>query len=244
MDALWNVVTNAAILMAGLAVRFAVALALLAVLVAVLLPFLYAGEGVQRLWRRLEGYASVAGLTWRRRTYYSPLHTWLHARGSRVRVGLDDLAGRLLRRIDDVTLPIEGTYLKEGDALLTMTSGLRGVVVPAPVEGIVTRVNSDLLDRPQAVIADPYRRGWLIEMQPATADYRRLRHDDEARAWMAAEAHRLSIALERATGIVAADGGELAIPSHLLLGEKQFGELAREFLGARLAVVTAGPVAS
>lgn len=233
MDALWNVVINAAILVAGLAVRFAVALALLAVLVAVLLPFLYAGEGMQRLVRRLEGYASVAGLTWRRRTYYSPLHAWLRTRGSRVRLGLDDLAGRLLRRIDQVMLPIEGTYLKEGDALFTMSSGRRAVVVPAPIEGIVTRVNSGLIARPQAVVEDPYRRGWIVEMQPATSEYQRLRHDEQAREWMAAEAHRLSLALEHATGIVAADGGELAIPSHLLLGEEQLGELAREFLGAR-----------
>jgi glycine cleavage system H protein len=237
MDALWNVVANAAILVAGLAVRFAVALALLAVLVAILLPFLYAGEGLQHLWRRLEGYASVAGLTWRRRTYYSPTHAWLRARGSRLRIGLDDLAGRLLRRIDHVVLPIEGTYLKEGDALLTMSSGRRGMVIPAPVEGIVTRVNARLAEWPHAVTQDPYRRGWLVEMQPASDTYQRLRHDQEAQTWMAGEAHRLSLALEHATGILAADGGELAIPSQLLLSEEQLAGLARDFLGARATAV-------
>lgn len=232
MDALWGFVENAAILVGGLAVRFAVAAVLLGVLVALLLPFLYAGEGVRRLLMRLAGFASIGGLAWRSDTYYSPAHAWLRARAGQLRIGLDDLAGRLLRRIDRVQLPAVGAYLKEGDALLTMETGERGVVIPSPIEGTVVRVNPRLAEQPDAIVQDPYRRGWIVEMQPAGDRYRALRHDEEARAWMAREAARLSLALEHATGIVAADGGDLTVPTHLLINEEKRAELERQFLQA------------
>ncbi len=237
MDALWNLVENAAILVAGLAVRFAFAAAVLAVLVALLLPFLYAGEGLRRLWRRAEGFASVGGLTWRTGTYYAPTHAWLRARAGQLRVGLDDLAGRLLRTIDSIALPTVGTVLQAGDALLTLGSGGRGLVIPAPVSGTVTRVNRSLLEQPQAVVEDPYGRGWLIEMEPENERYRSLARDGDARDWMSQEAVRLSYALEKATGILAADGGELVVPTHLLIGDDERAALEQQFLKAAPAPV-------
>src|SRR5574338_570212 len=218
MDALWNVVENAAILVAGLAVRFTIAIALLAVLVALLLPFVYAGEGVRRLWRRATGFDSVGGVTWRKKTYYSPAHAWLRARAGQLRMGLDDFAGRLLHSIDAVTLPALGAELKVGDALVTVASGRRGVVIPSPLNGRVTRINRDLMENPRSLVGDPYDRG--------------LKRDEEARTWMNGEAIRLSHALEHATGILAADGGELVVPTHLLISEEQRVALEREFLGA------------
>lgn len=238
MDALMNFVENAAILVGGLAVRFAVAVALLALLVSVLLPFLYAGEGVRQLWRRLAGFASEGGLTWRRGTYYSPAHAWLRTRAGLLRLGLDDLAGRLLRRVDAVAFPPVGTYLREGDALLTVSAGPRGVVIPSPVEGTVTRVNPRLGETPQSLVDDPYGRGWLVEVQPATDAFRSMKRDEEARRWMHNEAARLSLALEHATGILAADGGELALPTHLLISDEQRVALEQQFLRA-LPTVTA-----
>lgn len=237
MEALTNLLENAWILVAGLAVRFAVAAMLLGVLVLVLLPFLYAGEGARRLWMRLAGFGSVGGLTWRRRTYYSPAHAWLRARSGRLRIGLDDLAGRLLRTVDTVVFPAAGTYLKEGDALLTVGTGRRGVVIPSPVEGTVARVNEHVEEEPQRIVDDPYGRGWLVEVQPASDRFRTLRHDDEARTWMRHEAARLSLALEQVTGIMAADGGELVVPSHLLIGDEQRVGLERQFLNAEPTTV-------
>lgn len=232
MDALWNVAENTAILVAGLTVRFALAVALLAILVALLLPFLYAGEGIRRIWRRAAGFSSVGGLTWRSGTYYSPAHAWLRARAGRLRMGLDDLAGRLLRSVEAVSFPEVGAHMKVGDALLTFVTGRRGVVIPSPVEGTVTGINRALLEHPQAVIDDPYGRGWLVEFSPAGEQFRTLKRDDEAHKWMGGEAARLSHALEHATGILAADGGELVVPSHLLISDEQRLALERQFLGA------------
>lgn len=235
MDALMNLVENAAILIAGLTVRFAVAIALLALLVVLLLPFLYAGEGLRRAWRRLAGFATVGGLAWRSETYYSPAHAWLRARAGQLRVGLDDLAGRLLNRVSQVTLPDVGTYVKAGDTLLTLGTGARGVIIPSPVDGTITRVNSRLEEQPQAIVDDPYGRGWIVELQPANDAFRSLRRNDEARTWMSGEATRLTLALEHATGILAADGGDLTVPTHLLIGDEQRVRLEQQFLEVRPA---------
>ena len=234
MDALWNAVQSGFILIAGLAVRFAIALALFAVLLAILVPIVYASEGVRRLVMRAAGFEPVAGLNWRRHTYYTPAHAWLRRRAGLLRVGLDDLAGRILRRVDSLLLPAEGTSLKAGDALLTITSGRRGIVIPAPIDGIVARVNRGLADDPDKVVRDPYRRGWLVEMRPATDRYAELPRDSKARYWFESEAVRLSIAVEHAAGMAAADGGEPTVPPHLLVSDEQFSALARDFLDARL----------
>jgi glycine cleavage system H protein len=232
MDALINFAGNVAILVSGLVVRFAVALALLAVLVALLLPFLYAGEGLRRGWRHLAGFENVSGLTWRRGLYYSPAHAWLAMRSGLVRLGLDDLAGRLLRQVDRVSLPAMGTQIRKGDPLLTLTAGRRGLVLPSPIDGIVARVNRRLDERPQSLVDDPYRRGWIVELTPVGDEFRTLPRDREAERWMKAEAARLSLALEHATGILAADGGEFTVPTHLLISPDQRASLEQQFLQA------------
>jgi glycine cleavage system H lipoate-binding protein len=230
MDALRAFVETAAILVAGLALRFTVALALLVLLAAVLLPFVYAGEGLRRLWRELEGFASIAGLAWRRRTYYAPSHAWIRVRSGRLRIGLDDLAGRVIRNVDAVTLPVVGTYLKEGDPLLTVNRGRRAVVIPSPVEGTVAHINSALTNRPDRIVTSPYVRGWLVDVTPVSDTFRRLPREHEAESWLAGEAARLSVAVERTAGVAAADGGELILPEHVAVGEEEFDTLAREFL--------------
>jgi glycine cleavage system H protein len=235
MDALINFAGNAAILVAGLVVRFSVALALLAVLVAVLLPFLYAGEGVRRGWQHLAGFENISGLTWRRGLYYSPAHAWLRMRAGLIRLGLDDLAGRLLRQVDSVALPAVGTHVRKGDALLTLSTGRRGLVLPSPIDGTVARVNRRLDEQPQALVSDPYGRGWLLELAPVTDEFRTMPRDHEAEKWMKREATRLSLALEHATGILAADGGEFAVPSHLLISDEQRAALEQQFLKAEPA---------
>jgi hypothetical protein len=93
-------------------------------------------------------------------------------------------------------------------------------------------VNPRIVNEPAALTKDPYRRGWLVEMAPSDNRHRKFLRDDEAREWFAAEAVRLSHALEHATGIAAADGGELIVPAHTLLGERQRAALARQFLDA------------
>lgn len=234
MDALSNMLESTFVLVAGLAVRFFILVLGLAILAAVLTPFVYTADGVYRSWLRSLGFERVAGLTWRSGTYYAPVHTWLRRRAQDLRVGFDDLAARVLRHLDDVRLPAEGATLKAGDALLSFTSRGRRFEVPSPVGGVVQRVNRRLLADPDTVVRDPYKAGWLVDMRPLDGAYETLPADGSARRWFEGEAARLATALD-GTGIQAADGGEVVIPADLTLTTEQLDTLAREFLAARVA---------
>jgi glycine cleavage system H protein len=229
MEALFQLLETAMIVTIGLTIRFALLLVGIAVLLAIVLPLVYGTEGVRMLWSRV-ALQHVAGLRWRAHTYYTPAHEWVRERAGRLRIGLDDLAAHLIGRADAITLPVAGTHVNEGDLLLTVGTGLSKLRVRAPVEGVVKRVNPHLVNHPSAMTTDPYRRGWLVEIAPANDRHRRFLHDDAARTWFASEAVKLSSALEHATGIAAADGGELLLPSHEILGEAQLNALARQFL--------------
>lgn len=233
MDTVWLVLESAGLFVAGLAARFALLLLVIALMVAVVLPFVFAGEGVRRLWWRFS-LQKVGGLWWHPQTYYSPAHAWLDERAGRVRVGVDDLAAHLLARPASLVLPVAGTHLHVGDPLIGVESGTDTVLMRSPIDGMVRRVNPRLLNRPEAISEDPYRAGWVVEIAPSDTRYRNLAHGAPAREWFEREAVRLSTALEHATGIAAADGGELVSPSKLLLNGPQRRELAREFLACSL----------
>jgi glycine cleavage system H lipoate-binding protein len=232
MDPL-SALETALLLIGGLAFRFLLALAVVAALLVVVTPLALTVDGAHRAWLRSIGFERVAGLTWRRGTYYTPVHTWLRRRAGLVRVGFDDIAARVLRHIDEVTLPAEGARLIPGDPLFSATVGGRRFDVPAPVGGVVRRINRRLFSDPNAVIRDPYRGGWLMELAPFDEQYRALPAGANARRWFESEAARLSGAFDRATGVMAADGGELLIPANVALTAEQFDALAGDFLAAR-----------
>lgn len=226
--------STSALLVGGLVVRFLVAAAIVVALIAALLPVVYGAEGARRLALRAAGFEQVAGLMWRRGTYYAPAHAWLRRRAELMRIGLDAVASRVLRRVDEVLLPPEGTLVAAGAPLFVVARGHRRFEFPSPIAGTVRRVNRRLGDEPEAVVRDPYRRGWLLELEP-TGDQAGLLRDEDARKWFASESTRLANAIEHATGVHAADGGELIVPAHFAITDEQFCELAREFLHARTA---------
>jgi glycine cleavage system H lipoate-binding protein len=221
-----------AIVLGGLAVRLAIAVGILAALVAVLLPVLYAFEGGRRLLRHLRGIQDVHGFEWRRQPRYAATHLWLGERAGLVRLGLDSLAARLLSRARQVELPPVGRHVEVGAPIATFRTGGAGIAVPAPIEGVVARVNPKVSDYADLATRHSYSRGWLVEIRPATGDFRRLPRAQEARDWFSGEAVKLTLALEHATGRAAADGGVPVVPDHLLVTDDQLGQLAGEFLHA------------
>jgi glycine cleavage system H protein len=214
-------------------VGFALAVVLLAI--AVLLPVVYAFEGGRRLLARLRGIQELHGLEWRQSPFYSTAHLWLRERGSVVRLGLDALGARLLSRVDQVALPAVGAKVARGEPIATFTAGGHLVSVPAPVDGVVTTVNSRLRSEPAAATARPYGVGWLVELVPVDAAFRQLPRAGAARAWFDGEAARLALALDRAHGVAAADGGVPVVPHRTLLSDEQFERLAAEFLQATVS---------
>ena len=222
---------TALVFIAGLAIRALVAVTIIAAIALPIAGLLLAWKGVQRLGERASGLGRVGHLRWRRGNYYSPSHLWLRPRAAgHVRIGLDDVAQRVLPEIDNVTLTAAGTTVRKGDAIGLIRCFSGTVQLRAPLAGVVASVNDAVRRTPSLLHSDPYRRAWLVEVQAADSSHESLPSGRRARAWLAREDARLTDFLEHQLGIAAADGGELMVPPHRLLSPAQWDAVMRGFL--------------
>lgn len=159
---------------------------------------------------------------------YAPSHLWLREAGARLRVGLDDLALRLLPGVTAVEVPAAGAAVKAGEPLARLRIGEVEVAIPAPADGRVALANGGA--RTTASLHG--EGGWLVELEPAGEAHRALPKGEAARAWLAQEAGRLVGFAERELGLAAADGGEVAIHSVSAVPEEKWRALLKDFLKA------------
>ena len=230
MNALLETLTAIGVFAAGLVARFGF---VLAVMVALLVPILVvagAARGFQtaRLW--LTGYRAAGGVRFRSGLLYAPGHTWVRPEGSRLRVGIDDLAERIFPWAVAVELPAAGQKVREGQPVARISAGGKEASIAAPVSGTVVAVNPAVAREPTLVKSDNYGRGWLFAVEPEDRSWRKLLGGEAARGWLRAEAARLTRFYELQLGLAAADGGTLIGPPPSLLGDAQWKALTKSFL--------------
>ena len=231
MESLMGAFESAAVLIAGLTVRFGLLLLVLAVLSVPVFLFLAGMKGVDAVRRRLLGVVRVGRLFWSDNTYYATGHTWVRRAGrQRVLVGLDDLAQRLFPAPTGLTLAVSGTEVHAGQPMGEIRTAGRRAAIVAPVSGVITRVNDAAREDASVVHRDPYSRGWLFAITPADSDFERLPSGSKARSWLWDEEHRLSRFYEAQLGLAAADGGDFVEHPPALLTDEQWNSLTREFL--------------
>ncbi len=234
MNALLSILGSIGIFIAGLVVRFGILGLVLILLSAVFLAGLGAVRLVALLRRRVLDLAVADGLSWKRHAYYSPGHTWVEPAGANtLRLGFDDLAQRVLGEASRILLPKRGDRVVEGQQLAEVLCGGRRAIVPSPVTGIVSSRNELAALDPKVVHHDPYRRGWLVTIEPANNAYTRLLYGSAASRWLREESARLRHSIEQQLQLHAADGGELAGPGAALLDDEQWQALMKEFLRAQ-----------
>jgi glycine cleavage system H protein len=99
---------------------------------------------------------------------YTKDHEWARTEGDELVVGITAFA---VSQLGDVTLV--GVDLKPGDkveakkAFGTIESVKTLSDLYAPVSGVVTRVNGDLVNQPELVNEDPWGKGWMIAIRPS-----------------------------------------------------------------------------
>ena len=230
MSAIVEMLTAAGVFVVGLGARLGIVVALMAVL---LVPVLALAGGLKAaravaLWAK--GYRDAGGLKFRNGLRYAPGHTWVKAEGNELKVGIDDLAQRMLPWTVGVKLPRAGQRVAEGEAVVRISCGDREASVAAPVAGTVVAVNPAVLREPTRVKSESYGSGWLFAIEPDGAGWKALPQGDAARAWLAEEGERLTRFYERQLGFAAADGGDLVGPPPALLAEPQWKALLHAFL--------------
>jgi glycine cleavage system H protein len=163
---------------------------------------------------------------------YHQGHTWaLQESPTLVRVGIDDFGARLAGKIDGVTLPKRGQWLRQGQKFATLHRDGQSVDLISPVEGEVTNVNEALAANASLSNADPYGEGWFVSViaPDLGVSFRNLLNGNLARKWMAEAASQLQSRIPALAGAVAQDGGLAMHDLTAQLPTEKWGQITREF---------------
>lgn len=174
----------------------------------------------------------VAGFQVPDNVRYHPGHTWaLSESPNLVRVGMDDFAGKLLGKIEKITLPQRGQWIRQGQKMLTIERNGVNLEMVSPIEGSVTSINEALVENPQLTRQDPYGEGWLLTVQApdAKTNFRNLLGGALARGWMEEAATRLQRRLPQFAGALAQDGGVAVDDLSAEISQAEYVEVARQF---------------
>ena len=97
---------------------------------------------------------------------YSDDHEWARQDGDHLRIGISDYAQDRLGDITFVEMPEIGDIFQQGEEFGTVESTKAASEMLIPVGGEIVAVNSELEQSPGLINQDPYRRGWIIEINP------------------------------------------------------------------------------
>jgi glycine cleavage system H protein len=100
---------------------------------------------------------------------YTSSHEWVKTEtDGNITIGITQHAQELLGDMVFVETPKVGRKLKAGEECAVVESVKAAADIYAPVNGVVTAVNSELDNTPEAINADPYA-AWMFKMKPDNA---------------------------------------------------------------------------
>lgn len=100
---------------------------------------------------------------------YTKDHEWARKEGKVVVVGVTSYAQESLGDVVYVELPKVGDIVTAGASFGVIESTKAVSELFAPLSGKVVKVNDSLSDSPQTVNQDPYKTGWIMEVEPVDA---------------------------------------------------------------------------
>lgn len=181
----------------------------------------------------IEGFSLPQGL------YYHPLHVWARSENEETAVvGIDDLARRLVGKVERVVLPVTGEGIEAGDSGALLRSGDRVASVISPLSGEVVKVNAELGSEPEMISKDPFGKGWLFKIRSSrlAEQLSSMLAGNGARKWMESSVKRMRMVLNGAGSAMAQDGGEPIEDFGSHVDGEQWIRLVREFLGTEAKV--------
>lgn len=176
--------------------------------------------------------ALVAGFQVPENLRFHPGHTWaLSESPEMVRVGIDDFASKLLGKIEHITLPQRGRWVRQGQKICTVARDGKAVDMISPIEGTVVDINDAAVNNPKLAQSDPYGEGWLVAVQApdAKTNFRNLIGGSLARLWTENAALRLQQRMPQFAGALAQDGGVAVDDLSAHLPDEEWATLTREF---------------
>jgi glycine cleavage system H lipoate-binding protein len=148
--------------------------------------------------------------------FLDPSHVWARITGGGLlQLGADSLISSLLGEPDRIEAAKEGSRVKRGEPLVTISRAGRSVTLRSPVDGVLVRVNRETADQPWKLGSAPFGHSWIYEVKPDRLGpaVKRMYVDGEAKAFVAGELRRLRDAVssrvrrDPVLGATALDGG-------------------------------------
>jgi glycine cleavage system H protein len=167
---------------------------------------------------------------------YHTGHTWLvRERKNVVRVGADEFAAALLGKIERIELPKPGTWIRQGQKVLSFFRDGEKTEMVSPTEGEVMEINAELLSNPGTLRQDPYGKGWLVSVHVPDEEStnRNLLPKGLVANWMREAVERLYACQPQLAGAVAADGGRPTEDLLASLPDASWKEVTGEFFLTR-----------
>ena len=158
--------------------------------------------------------AMVSGFQVPENVRYHAGHTWaLSESRELVRVGIDDFASKLIGKIDSITLPQRGRWVRQGQKIWTIFRDGKSVDMVSPIEGTISDVNEAVAQNPSLALKDPYTEGWLVTVQAPDSklNFRNLLGGALARLWTEDSALRLRKRMPVAMAAALAQDGGVAV---------------------------------
>src|SRR5579872_1137578 len=163
---------------------------------------------------------------------YHPGHSWLvRERKNVVRVGADEFAAALIGKVDRISLPNPGQWIRQGQAAFSFYRGADETEMVSPTEGEVLEINPEVLRNPSLMRQDPYGSGWLltVNVPDEESTTRNLIPKPLISEWMRDAVDRLYARQPALAGAVAADGGRPVEDLGSLLPAVNWKSLTGEF---------------
>lgn len=149
----------------------------------------------------------INGFTYYPKYLYSKGHLWAKPFDAQVRLGFDDLGSNLVMEADSISFPPIGSGLKKNQVLAEIVASGKKAKIPSPLAGKVTAVNRDVEESPKLAWRDPYRRGWLLMIEPEhPEELSHLYSGESARAWFEEEAKKVEALFAEAPNSSEKDG--------------------------------------
>jgi glycine cleavage system H protein len=167
---------------------------------------------------------------------YHPGHSWLvRERKNVVRVGVDEFAAALVGTVDHIEAPKPGTWIRQGQKVLSFFRDGQKTEMVSPTEGEVMAVNTEVLANPALLREDPYGKGWLVAVHVPDEENttRNLIPKGLVREWMREAVERLYSRQPALAGAVAADGGRPSTDLLAALPDVDWAEVTGEFFLTR-----------
>lgn len=97
---------------------------------------------------------------------FTESHEWVIIENELALVGISDFAQKQLGDIVSVELPKVGDEFKKKDTIAIIDSIKASSDIYCPIDGVIEKINEELIEHPELINKSPYESGWIIKIKP------------------------------------------------------------------------------